>query len=116
MDKMLLFLKSAPYGSAAAVEAFRLAIGGPSLDVETVVVLADDGVFCVLPEQDPQDIEMKSLGQAYANLPDFDARLVVLDESLQERNIDAGDIIAGEVITRKQLDQLIAETEAVIKF
>jgi tRNA 2-thiouridine synthesizing protein C len=54
LERILILIPSAPYGTAAMVEGYRYAIGMASLEIDTTVVLLDDGVWAVYPGQNRQ--------------------------------------------------------------
>ncbi|MGI9862608.1 DsrE family protein [Moorella naiadis] len=116
MEKVLILIPSAPYGTAAMVEGYRYAIGMASLEVDTTVVLLDDGVWAVHPGQKPEALQMKSLGEAFGSIEEMGVKLLVLEESLAERGIPAVEILAGQVVDLTGLGQALAAAEGIIQF
>lgn len=116
MEKVLILISSAPYGTAAMVEGYRYAIGMASLEVDTTVVLLDDGVWAVYPEQKPAALQMRSLGEAFGSIEDMGVKLLVVWESLAERGIPADKILAGQVVDLAGLGQVLAGTDGIIQF
>lgn len=116
MERVLILIPSAPYGTAAMVEGYRYAIGMASLEVDTTVVLIDDGVWAVCPGQKPEALQMKSLGEAFRSIEEMGVKLLVVKESLAERGIAAESILAGQVVDLAGMGQVLAETGAIIQF
>jgi len=116
VDKVVVLVSRPPYGTSLAAEAFRYAIGLASMDVNTTVVLLEDGVFCLRKDQEPDALGMKPLGPSFAGLGDFGVRLLVLQESLRERGLTAAELMGGEEISLAQLAAVLEATEAVVRF
>ncbi|GAF26117.1 uncharacterized protein MTY_1455 [Moorella thermoacetica Y72] len=116
MQKVMVLIPSAPYGTAAMVEGYRYAIGMASLEVDTTVVLLDDGVWAVYPGQNPETLQMKSLGEAFGSIEDMGVKLLVSRESLEERGIPEDKILAGRVVDRAGLGEALAGAEGIIQF
>lgn len=51
VNKILLVIKSAPYGSEKAAEGMRMATAMIAMDVLPKIVFIDDGVYCLIKNQ-----------------------------------------------------------------
>jgi len=116
MKKVIVLLRTAPYGLASGGEAFRLIIGLAGMGMDTTAVLVDDGVYCGIKDQKAESIEMKPLDQAYGQLSEFGAKLFIHKESIEERGISHDRIIKAEFITTRDLANLVVKSDTVISF
>ncbi len=117
MEKVLVLIRSCPYGTVLNGEAFRACIGLAACEMQVEAVLLDDGIYAALKNQRPKKIGMLSLGQAYADIEStFDVPLYVHAESLGERGITGEEIIASKQITTDGIRQKITEAKTVLTF
>lgn len=114
--KVLVLIRTSPYGMASAGEGFRAIIGLAGMGVETHAVLADDGVLIAHKGQNPEVLEMHKLEEAYSQLADFGAKLYVHLPSLAERGLLKDDLISVEFLTDDKLRELISEVDHVLTF
>ena len=59
MNKVVVMLRKAPYGSVYSAEAFRTIMGVAVFEMDICVVFADDGVYTLLKDQNPEEFDMK---------------------------------------------------------
>jgi len=114
--KVMILIRSAPYGMATAGEGFRALIGLVSMGIQTHVVLADDGVLVAHKGQAPEALAMHKLEDAYSQLADFGAKLYVHLPSIVQRGLLKDDCISVEFISDEKLRELISEVDHVITF
>lgn len=114
--KVLVLIRTSPYGMASAGEGFRTIIGLAGMGVETHAVLVDDGVLVALKGQDPSVLEMHKLEDAYSQLADFGAKLYVHLPSLAERGLLQEDCIGVKFLSDDKLRELIWKVDHVITF
>lgn len=114
--KVMILVRTAPYGMATAGEAFRAIIGLAGMGVETHAVLADDGVLVAHKGQSPDALGMHNLSQAYSQLASFGAKLYVHLPSLFERGLLQEECISVEFISDENLRELISSVDHVITF
>ncbi len=115
--KVLILVNGAPYGTATPAEAFRTISGLAGMDVDTTCVLVEDGVYVALKDQNPETIDMQNLAKAYEMLKDFNARVYILKESMEERGIKEDELIQHDgIIDRAKLRELILERHCIISF
>jgi sulfur relay protein TusC/DsrF len=116
VKKVLILVRTSPYGMATAGEGFRAIIGLAGMGVQTHAVLADDGVLVALKGQNPSVLNMHKLEDAYSQVSDFGAKLYVHQPSLAERGILQDDLISVESLTDDSLRDLIEYVDHVITF
>jgi sulfur relay (sulfurtransferase) DsrF/TusC family protein len=114
--KVIVLIRTSPYGMATAGEGFRAIIGLAGMGVETHAVLADDGVLVALKDQNPAALGMHKLSDAYSQLADFGAKLYLHTPSLDARSVSPENCIAAETLDDRALAALIASVDHVISF
>ncbi len=117
MKKVAIIISSAPHGSAKGREALDTALALSTFNHISVFFM-DDGVFHLLPNQHPEDILMRDYIATFNMLELYDIEDVyVCKTSLDERNLSQITInIANQLIENKQLHQLLASQDAVLRF
>jgi len=116
--KILLLVKSAPYGSVRAAEGFRIATAMIAMDVLPQLLFIDDGVYCLLKNQKPEAAGLNSLAERLKTLADLIGFHAVSD-SIVKRNlqkIDFDETYNVKTISLGEAAKLIAENEVVITF
>ena len=116
MKKVVILLRTCPYGMATAGEAFRAAIGLAGLDHDVSMVFIDDGVMAGIKGQNPAVIEMQDVSQAYQELPEFGGKNYFVKECLERRNINPDDLPFGEVIDMNRVKEMIDSADVVMSF
>jgi len=118
MEKVIVMLRKAPYGSVYSAEAFRTIMGIGVFEMDICVAFIDDGVYALVKGQNPEKLDMKPLGDGFPMLKDFDVkRFVVHDESLSERGISVDDLVLDvEMANSAQIAELFNEYGKVLPF
>ncbi len=118
MEKVIVMLRKAPYGSVYSAEAFRTIMGIAVFEMDICVAFCDDGVYTLVKDQNPEKLDMKPLGDGFPMLKDFDVkRFVVHEESLLERGLSAEDLVLdAEIVGSEQFAQIIEEYGRVLPF
>ena len=115
--KVTLIVTKAPYGTAIMAEAFRVAMGLPTTNIDTNVVLKDDGIFALLKSSKPKEnLDFGNLGEAFMMFDDFDFKLYVHKTSLETRGIKTDDLMYSEYISDDEFDNMIRESDAILRF
>lgn len=118
MDKVVVMLRKAPYGSVYTAEAFRTIMGVAVFELDICVLFVDDGVYALLKDQNPEKLEMKPLGEGFPMLKDFDVnRFVVHDQSLADRGLTVDDLVMDvELVDSSQISAIFEEYGKVLPF
>jgi len=118
MDKTLVLLRKAPYGSVYTAEAFRTIVGIAVFEMDLCVLFMDDGVYALLKDQDPSGFDMKPLGEGFPMLKDFNVtKFVVHEESLKERGLTQADLVLDvELASNEQVADLLAAYGKILPF
>jgi len=118
VKKILLVIKSAPYGSGRAAEGFRMATAMIAMDVLPQILFVDDGVYCLVRNQKPEAVGLISFGERLKTLADL-VGLNALSDSMVQRKLKQSDLEEDYNIKTLSLDEaikLISQDETVITF
>jgi tRNA 2-thiouridine synthesizing protein C len=93
-DTVAVLMRKAPYGSVYTAEGFRSMMGIGVFEMDISVVFVDDGVYALVKGQNPDELDMKSLGDGFPMMPDFGVtKFYVHDQSLKERGLTVDDLV-----------------------
>jgi sulfur relay protein TusB/DsrH len=116
--KILLVIRSPPYGSLMAAEGFRIATAMIAMDVLPQLLLIDDGVHCLLKNQRPEAAGLDSHYERLRTLADLIGLYAVRD-SVVKRNlkvIDIDESLNVKLLSVDETAELIVENETVLAF
>ncbi|OQY22075.1 MAG: sulfurtransferase TusC [Anaerolineaceae bacterium 4572_32.1] len=118
MNKAVVLMRKAPYGSVYAAEGFRSVMGIGIFEMDVALIFAEDGVYALLKEQNPEKLDMKPLGEGFPMLPEFDVnKFYVHQPSLEARGLSVDDLVMDvELVDNAGLTKLLAEYGKVIPF
>jgi sulfur relay (sulfurtransferase) DsrF/TusC family protein len=116
MRRIVVLVRSPPYGTTNVGEGLRAAIALAGMDIETTIVLMEDAVFAALGGQVPDAIGATSLDESILRAREFGAKLVVHIESLQERGIRKDELLDVETIGTDGIIELVHEVDATLTF
>ena len=117
-NSVAIVMRKAPYGSVYTAEGFRTIMGIAVFEMDISVVFVDDGVFALLKDQDPDQFDMKPLGDGFPMLREFDVdRFYVHDQSLAERGLTTEDLVMDvEVVDGARIAQIMQSAGKVLPF
>lgn len=116
--EILLVIKSPPYGSILAAECLRIATAMVAMDVLPQILFIDDGVYCLLKRQSPEQAGLRSFRERLKTLVDL-IGLCVAEHSLRERNLkktDFDESYSLKIASAEEVTDLFLENETVITF
>ncbi len=115
MKQFLVITSNAPYGTSQAREATDLALATALFEQKVSLLFQGDGVFQLLPDQNPAAIEQKNLSAMQQALPLYDVEdLFYCAESLQERGIESRTLaLPAKALTRSEIASLIRQQDHV---
>ena len=116
--KILLVIKSSPYGSLMAAESFRIATAMVAMDVLPQLLFIDDGVYCLLKNQRPKASGLNSYYERLKTLADL-VGLYAVKNSMTKRylkTIDLDESFNVKLLSMDETAKLIMENETVIAF
>ena len=110
--KVLIIVRSKPFGRIINFEGWRTAVGMIGKDHEPTMLFMDDGAYVLLKSIDVEPIRMFK-----ATYLDFDGRLCVSEKALKDRRISRDEIFEeAEVLDADGVAQALTENEVVITF
>lgn len=117
MAKSLLIIsRQAPWSGPGPREALDIALAGGAFDLPLAMLFLDDGVFQLVPGQQPAQVQQKDLTANLQALPMFGVdELFVAGSSLRERGLAADGLsLAAEVLEDAALAALVDRFDQVI--
>jgi tRNA 2-thiouridine synthesizing protein C len=118
ISKILLIIKSPPYGNSKASEGFRMATAMIAMDVLPQILFVEDGVYCLIKNQKAEAVGLASFSERLRTLADL-VGLQALSDSLFQRKLKSNDLDENYKVKTLSIDeaaQLIAQNETVITF
>jgi len=116
--KLLLVVKSPPYGSLRATEGLRIATAMIAMDVLPQLLFIEDGVYCLIKDQRPETADLGSYYERLKTLADL-VGLHAVEESMVERELAFADLDENfqvKIITLAEATELLIENETIITF
>lgn len=117
MKKILFLIRTAPYGSAGIAEGVRSALGFATLPYEINVILMDEAVWALLPNQRPDAIGSATTWSLFETLADIDVILNADSEAIAERGITiSSDGPKFNILNSDEISALIGQADAVLTY
>jgi tRNA 2-thiouridine synthesizing protein C len=118
MEKVAVLMRKAPYGSVYTAEGFRSVMGIGVFEMDAVLIFVEDGVYALVKDQNPEQLDMQPLGDGFPMLPEFGVNgFYVHQPSLEERGLSVDDLVMEvQLIDNAGLATLLAEYGAVLSF
>jgi len=118
MEKTTIVLVTKPpYGSAVSAEAFRSAMGLPTVNICTKVLLIGDGVLSLIKGAKPKEtFDFGHMGEAFLMGDDFDFTTWVHLESVLERGLTMDDLMECKSVNNEQVDSMLREADTILRF
>jgi len=115
---ILIVNRKAPFGSAFAKEALDVGLIAAAFGQKLGMLFMDDGVYQLLKQQDPADINQKNSSQTLPMLEMYDVKEVYVEaESLQARNLSAADLlIPVDIIDSQTTSELLEQQDILLNF
>jgi tRNA 2-thiouridine synthesizing protein C len=117
-NKVAVVMRNAPYGSVYTAEGFRTIMGVAVFEMDISVVFVDDGVYGLVKGQNPEQLDMKPLGDGFPMLGDFGvSKFYVHDESLSDRGLSAEDLVVpAKLVNSAEVAGILQESGKVLPF
>ena len=118
MEKTTVILVTKPpYGTGVSAEAFRAAMGLPTVNIRTKVLLIGDGILSLLKGAKPKEtFDFGHLGEAFLMGNDFDFSTYVHQESVAERGLTMDDLMECETVNNEQVETMLREADTILRF
>jgi tRNA 2-thiouridine synthesizing protein C len=116
--KFLFVNRTAPYGTAYALESLEVVLITAAFDQDVSLVFVEDGVWQLKKGQQTKGIETKNFSPTYRALEGYDVeKLYVERASLEARGLTEADLIVDvTVLDAGDLGKLMAEQDVVLSF
>lgn len=116
MNRLLIVISRTPYGSTHVLESLETALVGAVFDFEVSLLFRDEGVWCLLPQQQPEQLEQRNIGKMLTALDTYDIQqLYVCAPSLNERGLSSlSGVVTTTPLSYSQQADLITQQTAVI--
>jgi sulfur relay (sulfurtransferase) DsrF/TusC family protein len=110
--KVLIIVRSRPFGTIISFEGWRAAVGMIGMDHEPTMLFMGDGVYSLLKTMDQTPIQMfKSTYEG------FDGKICASKDSLEKRGINDSEIFDGvEILDETGIGLAMTENEVVLTF
>jgi tRNA 2-thiouridine synthesizing protein C len=113
----LVIFRQAPYGTSYAAEGVRVLSSLGAFEVECSVLFMDDGVFSLVKDQHPEELEMKPLVKGIESILQGGITVFVSGESLTERQVNPGEILEGAIIVNNaDIRNMLDESDIILTF
>lgn len=115
MKSVLIIIDKAPYGYEDAFSGFFVEIACLNRELDSDVILIEDGVYAALDNQNSDDIKFPGVGElTYLIFPE--GNIFVHKDSLKERGIDESDLMETvDIIDDEEMYGLIKSKENLIR-
>jgi len=118
VSKVLLIIKSPPYGSSKASEGFRMATAMIAMDVLPQILFVEDGVYCLVKNQKAETTGLASFTERLRTLADL-VGLHAFSDSLFQRKLEPSDLDKNfkvKILSIGEATELIVLNETVMTF
>ncbi len=118
VSRILLVIKSPPYGGERAAEGFRMATAMIAMDMLPKILFIDDGVYCLIRNQAPEAAGLTSFRERLKTLSDL-IGLYAASDSIVQRKLMQSDMDENFHVKSLSLDEttrLISQNETIITF
>lgn len=119
MKKIAFVFTSIPHGNASGREGLDALLATSALTEDIDVFFLSDGVFQLLPNQQPQEILARNYISTFKILPLYDIENIYLcADSLKERGISEQNewVVDANIINATQIRDKISACDVVLKF
>jgi sulfur relay protein TusC/DsrF len=117
VESICVMVRKAPYGTEDAFAGLKLALATTANGMDTSVIFAEDGVFCAMKDQNPEQLAMPSIMDVIDDLLSLDVRLFCVKGDLTARHIDREELIEDiHFIDGNDLSRMTMECDAQATF
>ncbi|MDP2727747.1 MAG: DsrE family protein [Dehalococcoidia bacterium] len=114
--RLAIIIDHSPLNTEKVSEGLRMAVGQTLAENQVTIILLDAGVWASTPLR-PATVKGGELKKHIDTIILLKHRVWVEEESLQRYGIGREQVLAGiEVVSRRQVEEELAASEAVIRF
>ena len=116
--RLLLVLRRAPYGDPLARASLDVALAAAAFEQDIQLLFMDDGVWQLLPAQEPAQLAAKNMLSTLRSMPLYDLETFHVDaESLVQRQLRPEQLDGTiELLTAQQLPAFLDSFDQVLGF
>ena len=116
MKRFLYVNRKAPHGTVYALEELEMVLIAAMFEQDVHVAFLDDGVFQIMKNQKPSELDMKDFSKTYRAFEDYDVENIYVEkESIEERGLTPDDfIIPTKVLGRNDMSSLMESMDVVL--
>ncbi|AFP84805.1 sulfurtransferase complex subunit TusC [secondary endosymbiont of Ctenarytaina eucalypti] len=119
MNHIAFIFTHGPHGDAAGREGLDALLATSALAENIGVFFISDGVFLLLPQQQPEQILARDFIATFSLLSIYDIdRVYLCADSVEERGLDVGSswVLAAEPVSAAQWRQHLAPYDTLLTF
>jgi len=117
-NKILLVIKSPPYGNLMAAEGLRIATALIAMDLLPQLIFIDDGIYCLMKNHQPEKAGLISFYDRLKTLSDL-IGLFLDKDSLAKRGLKILDLdneFKVKSLSSAEVAEVFSENETIIAF
>lgn len=115
MDSIVVVVTMAPYGREDSFNGLYLPVVTVVEQIETTVLLIEDGVFSALKEQRSKDIGYPSTSELVSSILTLGGRVYADAKSCKVRGVEEGQLVEGvELVSEERAAQILIEAKGTI--
>lgn len=119
MNRIAFIFTSSPHGSHSGREGLDALLATAALNQQVAVFFIGDGIFQILPAQQPQHIMSRDYIASFGILPVYDVeQIYVCADSLQDRGISEATswVLPVTLLSYQAISQRLADFDRVFTF
>ena len=117
MSIVSIILRKPPYGSVAAGEAIRHALGGITEGMAVKLILLDAGVNALRKGQDTSGTEYLSIESGIRDCIDMGVEVYADKLSIKEQHLEPSDLVDGvNVINSAEIAEIVKQAKTTMIF
>ena len=116
MKSITLQITRPPYSGTRVLEALDAAMVAAVFDFQTSVLFRGEGVYCLLADQNADNLPNKTLARVLSAMPAYDInQIYVCEHSLQQFGLEVDQLIDGvSLISTDAIGTLLNNQDAVL--
>ena len=118
MPHIVLLVRKLPYRTSHIYELTRIGQALAGVDLPTTVIFSEEGLFCLLQNQNPTALSMESILINLQQLKKYGATFYVIQESLTAQGLQPHQLMTNfdlQFISRSTAAQLIHKAKFTLE-
>lgn len=116
MKKLLCIVSRAPYDNTHSLELIEAAMVGAVFDFQVSILFRDEGIWCLLKNQDASPLRQRTLAKVLTALPTYDVQSIyVCADAMTTRGLQPVDFVTDvEILELPSQTLLVEQQDAVM--